>query len=148
MNVMHANYSVYYAGAKVGKIDTLDTIKNNYIKIKITSYILKKFLNKKYFIYHTENYFPQKNQKNIYFKKDKYKIIDILKQSIYDTKPILNEKIHLSKNKYLTISKKEDYSFEYFKNNKRKTYGTYSINNNSLVFLKEKSRSITIKKNP
>lgn len=144
---LFADYSLFYAGAKVGEIKTFSTIKDNYIKIKITSYLLRKIIKHKYLIYHNDSYSLKHKNSKIKYKKDKYKILFLLKDALLSKKPLKSKKIIISPNKYLRVNKKKNYEFFYYKNNKIKTYGNFAIKNNQLEFLEAKSHHIKIKRN-
>jgi len=144
---LFANYSLFYAGAKVGEIKTFSTIKDHYIKIKITSYLLKKIVKHKYLIYHSDSFSLKNKNSNIKYKKDKYKIILLLKDALLGKESLKNKTIIISENKYLKVNKKKDYEFFYYKNNKIKTYGDFAIKNKQLDFLEAKSHHIKIKRN-
>lgn len=144
---LFANYSLFYAGAKVGEIKTFSTIKDNYIKIKITSYIFRKILKHKYLIYYNDSFSQKNKNSKIKYKKDKYKILFLLKEALLGKDTLKSKKIIISSNKYLKVNKKKNYEFFYYKNNKIKTYGDFAIKNNQLEFLEAKSHYIKIKRN-
>lgn len=144
---LFANYSLFYAGAKVGEIKTFSTIKDNYIKIKITSYLLRKIVKHKYLIYHNDSFSLKNKNSKMKYKKDKYKIIFLLKDALLGNNALKNKKIIIAQNKYLKVNKKKDYEFFYYKDNKIKTYGDFAIKNKQLEFLEAKSHYIKIKRN-
>ena len=140
-----ANYSIYYGDLKLGVIQTLDTIKENYLKVKITNSIAKILLGKKELIFYNDNYTHEKNSKNTKYKKDKYHVIDIIKQSISNS--LIEGTIFLKKDKYITIEKNNNYKFQYISKGKIKSDGVIKVSNQELFSLIDKKNHVKIIKN-
>lgn len=146
-NYLFSNYSLYYSKIKLGEITTFDTVKNDYFKVKVTNSLVKLFLKKDFFIFYTKN-FSHTTDSNVKYKKDKYRIIEILNLAIFK-KIISKKKLIISENKYIEIINLNNniYKFEYYKNNKIKTHGTFKVINNKLISFEEKTNNILIIKN-
>lgn len=140
-----ANYSIYYGNFKIGDIKNFDTLKDNYIKIKITNSLAKFLIGKKELIYYNDKSTIIRNNKNIKYKKDKYQVINIIKQSI--SQRLKEGKIVLNKNKYIDIKLKEDYQFEYVSKGKVKSNGIIKIEDKEFIALIDKKNSVKIIKN-
>ena len=109
--------------------------------------LVKLFLKKDFFIFYTKN-FSHTTDSNVKYKKDKYRIIEILNLAIFK-KIISKKKLIISENKYIEIINLNNniYKFEYYKNNKIKTHGTFKVINNKLISFEEKTNNILIIKN-
>ncbi len=140
-----ANYSIYYGDLKLGIIQDITTIKNNYLKIKVTSSLARFFLGKKEVVYYNDNSTIEQNNKNTKYKRDKYHIIDVLKQSI--SNKLASGKIHINKEKYLDIKKKKDYTFQYVSKGRVKSDGSIKIKEAQLISLIDTKNHVKIIKN-
>lgn len=140
-----AEYSIYYGDLKLGSIQTLDTVKENYLKVKITNAIAKFLIGKKELIYYNENYKQTKNDKNTKYKKDKYRIIDIIKQSI--SNELAEGTFYITHEKYIKIQKNKNYMFKYVSKGRIKSDGIIKVNNNELLALIDKRNHVKIVKN-
>ena len=79
MSANAGNYNVKFKGITLGQIDTLDTLKSNYLKAKVTNSIAKFFIRKKYYIFHSNE---EPDIKDAKFKKDKNMVLFAFLQSI------------------------------------------------------------------
>lgn len=140
-----ADYSLSYSGIKLGEIKTFKTVKNNYFKVKVTSSIAKFLLGYDYIVFYNNNYKEKRNNPDIKYKIDKYKIIDIFNVALYEE---VKDKftVNISDKKRIDIVKKEDYEFKYHSKGKIKTQGKFRITNNDLIFLEEYNNNILIEK--
>lgn len=140
-----ANYSIYYGGLKLGVISSLDTIKDNYLKIQVTNSIARLLLGKKQMIFYNDKYTNDKKNGKIKYKKDKYYIIDIIRKSISDK--LINGTIFISEDKYIQITKGNDYQFKYISRGKTKANGSIKVFNKDLISLIDEKNSLKIIKN-
>lgn len=145
LSFSYANYSIYYGDLKLGVIQNFSTIKENYLKIKVTSTLAKWMLGKKEVIYYNDEATIAHNDSNTKYKKDKYHIIDILKQSIANK--LRDGKIHINKEKYLNIEKKENYNFQYVSKGRVKSDGEIKIQDAKLISLTDAKNHVKIIKN-
>ena len=140
-----ANYTIYYGNLKLGVIHTLDTIKENYLKVKITNVIAKLLIGKKELIFYNDKYTQKKNNKNTKYKKDKYRIIDIIKQSISNS--LIEGKFEITSEKYIKITKNKNYNFQYVSKGKIKSDGIIKVLNQELLALIDEKNHVRIVKN-
>lgn len=145
VSLSFANYSIYYGDLKLGVIHNFNTIKENYLKIKVTSSLAKWLLGKKEVIYYNDQATIAHNDNNTKYKKDKYHIIDILKQSINNN--LQDGKIHINNEKYLNIQKKKDYNFQYVSKGRVKSDGQIKIKDAKLISLIDDKNHVKIIKN-
>lgn len=146
-NLLFARYSLYYSKIKLGEIDTFETVQENYFKVKITNSLVKFFVKKDFFIYYNDSFNIETKNSNIKYKRDKYRIIEILNLAIFkDIKE--SKKLIISENKYIEVKKikNNNYEFKYVKNNKIKTHGNFKIVNNELISFEEINNYILILK--
>lgn len=131
---------------KLGYIASLDTLKEHYVKIKVTSTLARLLLGKKEVIYYAQESKIEKNSKKARYKRDKYQIISVLKQSLSDT--LKEGKILLAKGKFLDVSKQKDMShYEYVSKGKVKSSGDIKVKDNTLVSLIDTKNNLKIIKN-
>jgi hypothetical protein len=140
-----AKYSVYFNGIKSGEIENLEnSLKENFLEIKVTNSFASLLLQKDKLIFYNEQYMKQKNKNDVKYKKDKYQIISLL-QKVYEKK-LIDEKIKIEKNKYISIKPGDNYEFTYKSNGKIKSEGFFEVKNGELVQLIETLNNIKISK--
>ena len=144
-NFAFANYSLYFNSIKLGEIENFDSLKKNYFKAKVTNSVARFLLGKDYVIYYNEQYKNAKKNKNTKYKKDKYQIITILKKAAKnDTK---DERINISKGKFIDVSFDKNYKFKYSSKKRIKSDGYFQMKDGKLIKLIESVNSIEISKN-
>lgn len=139
-----ADYSISYTNLKLGTIEDINTVKENYFKAKVTNPMAKFLLGKKEFIFFNEKYNEEKENKKAKYKKDKYFIIDILKKAISNN--LKEERIFVEKDKYIDVTKNKDYEFKYISKGKVKSFGKIVVRNFELISLVDEKNNIKILK--
>ena len=138
-----AKYDVIYYGVKLGEIKDMETIKENYIEIKITNKLAKFFSSKETFVLHNENF--DKNitiQENTQYKKDKYQVLNIIK--LATTQNISYKKFDISKDKYIELWYDKKYYFKYTSKKRVKSEGYLIIKGETLISLIDTKNNIQI----
>ncbi len=141
---LFAQYSILFNEIKLGEINSFDTLEKDYIKIKVTNPIAKFMLGKKELIYFNSS-FKQDKTSTIYYKKDKYEIINVLKGAI--SNELEDKKIFFNKKSYLDIKYDKNYKFSYFSKGRVKTSGEIDIFQNELISLNDTINKVQIIKN-
>jgi hypothetical protein len=138
-----AKYDVIYNNMKLGEIQNLDTIENDYIEIDVTSKLAKLFLSKDKFIYHTAEFDESlKNDETTKYKKDRYQILNIVRLST--TKNITYEKFIISENKYIELWFDGKFYFRYTSRDKLKSEGYLIVKDHILQSLVDTRNKIKI----
>jgi len=137
-----ASYSVVYTDLKLGIIQDINTVKDNYFKAELINPVAKFLLGKSELLYYNDKYKTTKRAKEIDYKKDRYYIIEIIKRSIMNN--LEEGKIFISDNKYIDIQKDDNYKFKYISNGKIKSYGTINIENSELISLIDEKNRVRI----
>lgn len=139
-----ANYSVSYSNLKLGIIENINTVEQNYFKAKVSNPMARFLLGKKELIYFNDDYKETKINKKAKYKKDKYFIIEILKKALSNS--LEEGKIFIKKDKYIDIKKDKNYSFEYISKGKVKSYGKIVLKDLKLISLIDEKNNIKILK--
>ncbi len=74
-----ASYDVRYHGTTLGRADTLETLKDHYLKAKVTNFLAKLLIGKKYFVFYSDEKPPISNAK---FRKDNKMILYAFYESL------------------------------------------------------------------
>jgi len=74
-----ASYDVKYHGTTLGRADTLETLKDHYLKAKVTNFLAKLLIGKKYFVFYSDQKPPIANAK---FRKDNKMILYAFYESL------------------------------------------------------------------
>ena len=138
------SYAIKYKGITLGKIETLSTLKNNYLKARVTNPIVRLLLRKKYYIF----YDGQKPQsENTKFRSDNKKIIFALKTAIAQ-KP-RNKKFIIDSKRFITLQCQQNIcKFDYYTSGNHKAEGNIEFLSDGRFYrLKEKKSSLEIVKN-
>jgi hypothetical protein len=125
----------------LGEIDSLDSLKSNYLQAKVTNSIAKFFIRKKYFVFHSGN---EPSIKDAKFKKDKNMVLFAFYQSITE-KP--KHKIYkINDIKTMTIDcKDQECKFVYNKKGKEKGRGIVTFDEKgNFVKIKEEISTVEI----
>jgi hypothetical protein len=134
-------YNVKYRGVTLGEIDSLDSLKSNYLQAKVTNSIAKFFIRKKFFIFHAGD---EPNIKDAKFKKDKNMVLFAFYQSITE-KP--KHKVYkINDVKTMTIDcKDQECKFVYIKKGKKKGRGIVTFDEKgNFVKIKEEISTVEI----
>lgn len=138
-----ANYTLYYGELKLGIIEDISTIEENYIRINVTSKLARILLGgKKALVYYNQLFTGKKDQNKTKYKDDRYHIIKILQASMNGELKIGN--IPVNENKFIKISKSKNYHFEYISKGKTKSEGDIIIKENQLEALIDTKNHIKI----
>jgi len=139
-----SSYSIKYKGITLGKIDTLSTLKDNYLKARVTNGIVRLLLGKKYYVFYDGN---QPKSEDTKFRSDNKKILFALKTAIKE-RPT-NEKFIIDSKRYITLKCNQNLcKFDYYTSGKHKATGDIEFLQNGEFFrLKEKKSSLEIVKN-
>ncbi len=78
-----ASYDVVYHGTVLGRADTLDTLKEHYLQAKVTNFIAKLLIGKRYFVFYSDEPPAIPDAK---FRKDNKRILYALYDAL-TTKP-------------------------------------------------------------
>ena len=137
-----STYSIKYKGITLGKIDTLRTLKDDYLKARVTNSIVKFMMRKDYFIFYSGQK-PQSQKTK--FKHDNKKIIFALKKAI-KTRPLNEEFIIDDKRKIILKCDKQNCTFDYYSKGSHNAEGTIKFKNGEFYKLTEKKSSLEIVK--
>jgi hypothetical protein len=137
-----STYSIKYKGITLGKIDSLDTLKDDYLKAKVTNSIVKFMMRKDYFIFYSGQ--KPKSQKTK-FKHDNKKIIFALKKAM-QTRPLNEEFIIDNKRKIILKCDEQNCTFDYYSKGSHNAEGTIEFKNGEFYKLTEKKSSLEIVK--
>jgi hypothetical protein len=143
LNANAGNYDIRFKGIKLGEIETLDTLKDNYLKAEVTSRIARFFIRHDNFVFHGGEKPKIKDAK---YRKDKNLILFAFYQSLTE-KP--KHKVYkISDVKTMTLDCSDDEcKFIYNKKGKIKGKGTISFDKDgNFVSLKEEIASVLISK--
>ncbi len=138
-----SNYSVKFKGVTLGEIESLDTLKSNYLKAKVTSRIAKFFIRKEYFIFFAEK---KPDIKDAKFRRDKNMVLYAFYKSITE-KP--KHKVYkINDTKTMTLDCDDNgCKFIYNSKGRIKGRGVVTFNENGeFVKLKEEIASVEISK--
>jgi len=138
-----AKYDVIYNNVKLGEIKDMETIKNDYIEIKLTSKLVKFFSSKEKYVLHNDNFEgKQTNQKDIKYKKDKYQVLNIVKLS--KEQNVKYKKFDISKDKYIELWHDKKYHFKYTSKKTVKSEGYLTVKDHTLLSLIDTKNNIQI----
>lgn len=138
-----AKYDVLYNDIKLGEIQNIKTIKENYIQIDVTSKMAKFFFSKDKFIIHNDHFDKNsKNENRVKYKKDKYQVLNIIQ--LTSAQNIKYEKFNISKGKYIELWFDEKYYFRYTSKNKLKSEGYLVVKDHVLQSLVDTRNNIKI----
>ncbi len=138
-----AKYDVVYNNIKVGEIRNLETIKEDYLEIDVTSGLVKFLFSKDKFVVYNEDYNGKlEKEKRIKYKKDKYQILHII--HLATTQGVDYKKIDIEKDKYIELLFDEKYYYKYTSKNRIKSEGYLIVKDNKLVSLVDIKNNIQI----
>ncbi len=136
-----STYSIKYKGITLGKIDSLDTLKDNYLKARVTNSIVKLLMRKDYYIFYDGKKPESKRTK---FRQDNKKIIYALKRAIeakpYDETLIIDDKRKIS----IKCHTENMCTFDYYSKGKHRASGQIEFKNGEFYRLTEKESSLDI----
>ena len=135
------NYNIKFKGIKLGEIETLETLKDNYLKAEVTSRIARFFIGYDNFVFHGGDK-PAIDEAK--FRKDKNLILFAFHQSL--TKKPKHKVYKINDVKTMTIDcSSGTCKFIYNNRGKVKGRGTISFDTNGeFVKLKEEIASVEI----
>lgn len=137
------SYFIKFRGMTLGKIDTLDTLEQNYLKAKVSNSIVRMMLGHDYYVFYDKT---KPSVEDAKFKDDNKKIIFALKEAI-KSKPINNDYI-INKDKHITLSCSGSLcKFDYYSHDVHKAQGEITFDSSG-EFLKlvEKKSTLIIEK--
>jgi len=136
-----STYSIKYKGITLGKIDTLETLKDNYLKARVTNSIVRFMMRKDYFIFYDGEKPKSKKTK---YKHDSKKILLALKTAM-DEMPY-HETIEIDKKRKIILKcqQKDSCTFDYFSNGSHNASGTIEFQDGKFYKLVEKKSSLVI----
>lgn len=140
-SLSHAKHDIFFNDIKLGEINNIYTIKENYFKVKVTNSIARFLLGTKYVLFHNNKY-KVKKSKNITFRNDSNKVIDILNEVIFNNKK--NVTLKISPSKQIKITYDKGYTYKFLSNNKVKQTGTMEIKNKELISLINITQNVKI----
>lgn len=144
-NFAFANYSIYFNGIELGKIDNFNSVNSNYLEAKVTNKIARFLLGKDKFVFYNEDYIGTKKEKNTKYKKDKYAIIEILKKAY--SKDVKPQRIQVKEDKFIDVTFDKNYKFIYNSKDRVKSKGYFVMKDDQLEILIETVNNIEISKN-
>lgn len=138
-----AKYDVIYNDMKLGEIQNIDTIEDDYIEIDVTSKLAKFFLSKDKFVYHTDKFNENsKDKDNAKYKKDRYQILNIIRLST--TQDITYKKFKIEEDKYIELWYDGKYFFKYTSKKRVKSEGYLTVKDHILTSLVDTKNNIQI----
>ncbi len=143
LNANAGNYDIKFKGIKLGEIETLDTLKENYLKAEVTSGIARFFIRHDNFVFHGGDKPTVKDAK---FRRDKNMLLFAFLQSLTE-KP--KHKVYkINDIKTMTIEcDSNECRFIYNKAGRIKGRGIVSFDDNGeFVKLREEIASVEISK--
>ncbi|HIP59994.1 MAG TPA: hypothetical protein EYH01_06165 [Campylobacterales bacterium] len=143
LNANAGNYNIKFKGFKLGEIETLDTLKENYLKAEVTSRIARFFIRYDNFVFHGGDKPAVKDAK---FRKDKNMLLFAFLQTLTE-KP--KHKVYkINDIKTMTIDcDANECRFVYNKKGRVKGRGVVTFDSNGeFVKLKEEIASVEISK--
>ena len=139
------NYFIKYKGITLGKIDTLDTLNQNYLKAKVTNSIVRFMLGHDYYVFYDGS---KPNIKDAKFRSDNKKILFALNEAI-KSKPIHNNYI-IDNKRNITLSCKSDKlcEFNYYSNKEHRAQGVITFDKNGKFekLVEKKSTLVIVRK--
>jgi hypothetical protein len=139
-----AEYSISYNSLNLGVIKNINSVKDDYLRIEVTNPIARVLLGKDEMIFYDPIAKISKDENNVKYKKDKYFVINVIKNGISNN--LKEGKRFIAKKKYLEITKEKDYKFKYVSKGRLKSYGTLIVKNQELISLTDEKNNIVIKK--
>ena len=137
-------YSIKYKGITLGKIDTLKTLQNDFLKARVTNSIVHFMMRKDFFVFYAGE---KPNFSKTKYKKDNKKIIFALKRTIeakpYDETFIIDDKRKIN----IKCLQKDLCIFDYFSKGEHSASGIIEFKNDKFYRLYEKKSSLEIVKN-
>ena len=138
-----STYSIKYKGITLGKIDSLKTLKNNYLKARVTNSIVHFMMRKDFFVFYADKKpdFPKTK-----YKKDNKKIIFALKRTI-EAKPY-DETFVIDDTRKINIKCPKDdlCTFDYYSKGEHSASGVIEFKNGKFYKLYEKKTTLEIVK--
>ena len=137
------SYDIKYKGITLGEIQTLDTVKNGYLRARVTNPIVRLLLGKKNFVFYDTNKPKILDTK---YKKDNKKILFALKTAM-DQKPN-NEKFIIDTKRYIVLKCQDKIcGFDYYTSGKHNAEGKIEFDKDGkFVKLTEKKSSVVIER--
>ncbi len=143
LNANAGNYNIKFKGIKLGEIETLDTLKENYLKAEVTSTIAKFFIGKENFVFHSGE---EPKIKDAKFRRDKNMLLFAFLQSLTEKPEHKVYKINDVKTMTLDCSTNEC-KFIYNKKGRIKGQGIITFDERGeFIKLKEEIASVEISK--
>jgi len=136
-------YSIKYKGITLGKIDSLETLKDDYLKARVTNSIVRFMMRKDFFVFYAAKKpdFPKTK-----YKKDNKKIIFALKSTIkskpYDETFVIDDKRKIN----IKCHTKDLCTFDYFSGGEHSASGIIEFKDGKFYKLYEKKSSLEIVK--
>jgi hypothetical protein len=141
LNANAGNYDIRFKGIKLGEIETLDTLKDNYLKAEVTSRIARFFIRHDNFVFHGGDKPPVYDAK---YRKDKNLIQFAFYQSLTEKPKHKVYKINDIKSMTLDCNASEC-KFVYNKKGKVKGRGSILFDKHGeFIKLKEEIASVEI----
>jgi hypothetical protein len=135
-----STYSIKYKGITLGRIDSLKTLKDDYLKARVTNSIVRFMMRKDYFIFYGDK--KPESQKTKY-KHDNKKIIFALKRAI-KFRPSNEEFIIDDTRKIILKCIDNVCSFDYYSKGSHNAEGIIEFRDNKFYRLNEKKSSLEI----
>jgi len=136
-------YSIKYKGITLGKIDSLSTLKDNYLKARVTNSIVRFMMRKDFFVFYADK---KPNFDRTKYKHDNKKIIFALKRAIesrpYDETYIIDKKRKIN----IKCASKNLCTFDYFSKGKHSASGIIEFKDDKFYKLYEKKSTLEIVK--
>jgi len=134
-------YDIKYKGITLGKIDSLKTLKDDYLKARVTNSIVRFMMRKDFFVFYAGKKpdFPKTK-----YKKDNKKIIYALKRTIeakpYDETFVIDDKRKIN----IKCHTQEICTFDYFSKGEHSASGIIEFKDGKFYRLYEKKSSLEI----
>jgi len=143
LNANAGNYNIKFKGIKLGEIETLETLKDNYLKAEVTSRIARFFIRNDNFVFHRGD---KPDVKDAKFREDKNMLLFAFLQALTE-KP--KHKVYkINDIKTMTIDcDANECKFVYNKKGRVKGRGVVTFDKNGeFVKLREEIASVEISK--
>ncbi len=126
LSLYASSYDIKYKGIILGKIESLDTLSQNYLKAKVSNPIVRILLGKKFYVFYDIN---KPNIKDAKYRSDNKKILFALKTAI-DVRPA-NQNFIIDDKRNITLKCYDNSCiFDYFSRGKHNAHGIIEFDKN------------------
>ena len=144
LSLQASSYDIKYKGITLGKIETLSTLSQNYLKAKVSNPIVRMLLGKDFYVFYDTN---KPNIKDAKFRNDSKKILFALKTAI-DVRPA-NQNFVIDSKRNITLKCHDNScTFDYFSSKKHNAHGIIEFDKDGKFYkLTEPKSTLVIERN-